>query len=325
MAARYCQGTIKAADEETFDAEAQAQTLRDAVNGLGTNEKNIIRVLSGHDNRQRQQIKQMYKTAFGRDLDRDLDDDLGGNFRRLCAYLLLPQPQFDAQCLANALGHGEWDKAIDVLATRNNLQLQGTRFSYKEVTGRELDADIAKHTDGDLKHVLTALAQGNRNEDVVVDQQRVDNEVQQLYKAGVGKVLGTDEDVFTRLLVSRPVSHLQALFQTYQDTHGHSVEQAIDSEMSGATKLAYLTTVRCLRDPAGHFAQCFHEAFKGPGTDDERLMQLIVSHSEIDLQDIADKYREMYSCALQEAIADETSGDYRKLLIRILNPDDDSA
>ena len=43
-------------------------------------------------------------------------------------------------------------------------------------------------------------------------------------------------------------------------------------------------SVQCVRDPVTHFAQCFNEAFKGPGTDDERLIQLIVSRSEVSQQ-----------------------------------------
>ncbi|KAL8596937.1 hypothetical protein ACOMHN_027883 [Nucella lapillus] len=89
--------------------------------------------------------------------------------------------------------------------------------------------------------------------------------------------------------------------------------------MSGDTQQAYLAIVRCLRDPVSHFAQCLHESFRGPGTDDERLMQLLVSHSEIDLQDISDKYYELFGRTLQAAIVDETSGDYRKLLLKIVD------
>ncbi|KAL8596935.1 hypothetical protein ACOMHN_027881 [Nucella lapillus] len=66
MAASYCQGTVKGVPEGQFNAEEAAQILRDSVKGLGTNENHIIQVLSGHNNKQRQEIKQMYKVAFGR-------------------------------------------------------------------------------------------------------------------------------------------------------------------------------------------------------------------------------------------------------------------
>ena len=42
----------------------------------------------------------------------------------------------------------------------------------------------------------------------------------------------------------------------------------------------------------------------------------------MDLQDIADAYEEMYKQSLAEAIRKETSGDYLKMLLKLLNAND---
>ena len=40
-------------------------------------------------------------------------------------------------------------------------------------------------------------------------------------------------------------------------------------------------TARYVMDPIDYFADCLYESMKGAGTDDERLMQLVVNHCEV--------------------------------------------
>ena len=42
---------------------------------------------------------------------------------------------------------------------------------------------------------------------------------------------------------------------------------------------------------------------------------------QTDLQTVKTRYREMYGERLEDTINDECSGDYRKLLLKILSPD----
>lgn len=57
----------------------------------------------------------------------------------------------------------------------------------------------------------------------------------------------------------------------------------------------------------------------GFGTDDKDLINLIVLRSELDLGNIMETYEKLYEKSLTEAIEEETSGDYKKLLLDILN------
>ena len=63
-------GTVK--DAENFDAEKDAETLRTAMRGLGTDEKSITNVLGHRSNAQRQQIKTQFAAMFGKDLKKEL-------------------------------------------------------------------------------------------------------------------------------------------------------------------------------------------------------------------------------------------------------------
>ena len=60
------------------------------------------------------------------------------------------------------------------------------------------------------------------------------------------------------------------------------------------------------------------DAIKKFGTDEDALTRVIVTRDEKDLQNIADVYYKRNSVALENAIAKEISGDYKKFLLTLL-------
>lgn len=63
---------------EDFDAEADCNTLHEAMQGRGTNEDDIIQILANRDTIQRQILKVKYQEMFDDDLVFKLKRELRG-------------------------------------------------------------------------------------------------------------------------------------------------------------------------------------------------------------------------------------------------------
>ena len=59
---------------------------------------------------------------------------------------------------------------------------------------------------------------------------------------------------------------------------------------------------------------------KGLGTDDTKLIRVIVTRTEIDMQYIKAEYLKKYGKTLNDEVQSETSGHYRTFLLALLGP-----
>ena len=67
-------------------------------------------------------------------------------------------------------------------------------------------------------------------------------------------------------------------------------------------------------DSDAYFADALYLSMKGAGTDDATLIRIIVSRSEIDLEQIKSAFRAVHSPkSLVEMVSSDTSGDYKKV------------
>ena len=65
-----------------FNPEQDCQILRNAVHGIGTDEKAIINLIINRNAVQRFEIRQFYKSCYGKDLIKRLKEDTSGNFKK---------------------------------------------------------------------------------------------------------------------------------------------------------------------------------------------------------------------------------------------------
>lgn len=313
-------GTIKA--PASIDPEQDAQVLRKAMKGMGTDEAAVINMLTKRSNDQRQQIRQKFKLMYGKDLIKELKSELSGNFENAIVALLEPRIKYDAMCLRRAMKGAGTDEStlIDILCSRSNSEIQQIKAAYKEEYGRDLEKDVVSETSGHFKRLLVSMCQGAREENTTPDMAKATREAQELFQAGEGK-WGTDESKFNHILATRSFPQLRATFDEYVKVSQRDILNSVEREMSGDVREGFRTVVMCVRSRPAYFAERLYKSMKGAGTDDDTLVRVLVSRCEVDMVEIKKAFLERYHKTLYKMIEGDTSGDYRKCLQAIVGSD----
>ncbi|KAM9773239.1 annexin A4-like isoform 2-T2 [Syngnathus typhle] len=314
-------GSIK--DFPGADPLRDVEVLRKAMKGFGTDENAIIELLGSRSNKQRVPMVAAYKTTYGKDLLHDLKSELTGNFEHLVLSMMKSPTYFDASELREAIKGAGTDEAclIEILSSRSNAEIREIVQIYKAEYGKSLEDAINSDTSGHFRRLLVSLCQGNRDERENVDISLAKQDAQKLYAAGENKV-GTDESQFNAILCARSKPHLRAVFQEYQQMCGRDIEKSICREMSGNVESGMVAVVKCIKNTPAYFAERLHKAMQGAGTKDRTLVRIMVSRSESDMLDIRQAYVKTYGKSLYTHISGDTSGDYKKLLLKLCGGND---
>ncbi|MCJ8738893.1 hypothetical protein PDJAM_G00040860 [Pangasius djambal] len=318
---RGFRGTIK--DAPGADPLRDVEVLRKAMKGFGTDENAIIELLGSRSSKQRVPLVKAYKTTYGKDLIHDIKSEISGNFENLVVAMLKSPTAYDASELREAISGAGTDEPclIEILSSRTNAEIQEINRIYKAEYGKSLEDAIIHDTSGHFRRLLVSLSQGNRDERETVDVSMAKQDAQALYTAGEKK-LGTDESQFNAILCARSKPHLRQVFHEYQQMCGKDIEKSICSEMHGDLENGMLAVVKCIKNTPGFFAERLHKAMKGAGTKDRTLIRIMVSRSEIDMLDIRQEYLRNYGKSLYNDISSDTSGDYKKLLLKLCGGSD---
>uniref|UniRef100_A0A671REZ2 Annexin n=1 Tax=Sinocyclocheilus anshuiensis TaxID=1608454 RepID=A0A671REZ2_9TELE len=291
-----------------FNAKHDAEVLRKAMKGIGTDEDVILMLLAARSNAQRQEIKAAYKKAFGKDLGKDLRSELGGKLEDLIVALMYPSILYDAHELHKAIkGVGTEDEVlIEILASRTCDEIKDIAKAYKKEYGSKLEKDIMGDTSGHYQRLLVILAQVKKCVCSLIV-------FQELFAAGEEK-FGTDEDKFINILGNRSAEHLRKVFDAYKKIAGCDIEESIKDECTGNLEALLLAVVKCAKSVPAYFAESIRESMRRAGTDDESLIRIMVSRSERDMLDIRAIYKKKFGESLYSTIQEDTEGDYQKAL-----------
>jgi len=118
--------------------------------------------------------------------------------------------------------------------------------------------------------------------------------------------LGTDESVFRSLLCTHSLAQIRLMTEEYKKRTGHELESEVRKEFADAdvdvrNGLITICTfhphrphihvaVKMAKNPIVYFSEKLNESMKGVGTNDDTLIRIIVSRSEVDRACNSDLY-----------------------------------
>lgn len=302
------------------DASRDADALRKAMKGLGTDNAVLINILSKPDPLQIELLKDTFTKRIGRNLEKNVASETSGHYRQgLLALLQGPLMQDVTNVNAAVKGLGTKEAVLnDVILGRSNADMSAIKQAYVKKYGRSMESDVGDDLSLLTKELFKMVMAGRRAEDSApVIPQAIDADVQELRTATQGNV---DQIKVCSILTSRSSGQLRAIGERFDKMFHTKFEEVIQRKFSGHMRDALATIWGRAVDRAMSDAVTLEECMKGAGTKDERLVQRVVSvhWDKPHLEQVKRAYQHRYKRDLKERVRGETSGDYQKLMLAIL-------
>ena len=221
----------------TDPIEYDADELRKAMKGLGTNEDTLIEIIASRPPQVIQAIKAKFNEKYKRDLEADVKSETSGTLRKLLIALLQcgrsvntnPNPSQCAQIADEIYKAGEAKLGTDesvfnkYFCTLSPHELALVSKEYHKLTGHTILQAIDKEFSGDAKKTLRTIVYATLSPSEYFAT-RVHDAV---------KGLGTKDHLLIRVIVSRSEIDLPQIKQYYKQLYGKDMVQDIKSDISG--------------------------------------------------------------------------------------------
>ncbi|KAF6155367.1 hypothetical protein GIB67_019893 [Kingdonia uniflora] len=307
--------------EEVPTPIQDSSRLNQAFQGWGTDEKTIVSILGRRNATQRREIRQVYQQVYKESLIGRLEAELSGDFKNAVILWMLDPPKRDAK-LANEVlkmkkkGVDHLKVIIEIACATSPHHLMAVRQIYCSLFDCSLEEDITTYISSPLGKVLVNLVSSYRYDGEVIDMNLAKSEAATLRGTIEKKQL--DNEYLVLILSTRNIYQLRATFICYLQTYGNSLYQDIKS--CGSSDLASIlrAVVWCIDAPEKYFAEVVRASIAGIGTDEDSLTRAIVSRAEIDMMGIRGEYYNANKISLDNAVLDDTSGDYENFLMTLL-------
>ncbi|KAJ7358848.1 Annexin A6 [Desmophyllum pertusum] len=287
--------------------DKEADRLHEAVQGLGSDEVSIVRVLARFTNKQRHRLLKEYRERFHEDLTSVLESELSGTSQEVVAALLYSPVKYDVKSLNKAFEDQDYDTIVSIIIASKCNSMIDVQDAYFTEYNKTLDDELSTLPDKDLTHVLVSLLN--------VDRSSAKKKADKMAAKERATLLFNDGDILS--LLCEPVSRnqLKETLDAFLKLHRVNIGQFVEEKCSALSKLAQDTLKDCvllIENPPRYFAKELAKA------DEQKILRIMVSRSEIDLYYIKKEFLSLYSKQLHDVIDKHCPHDYAQLLIAVL-------
>ena len=269
----------------------------------------------------RLKIREKYKSLYGQDLLENLKSKLSGDFKDLMIGLYKSIYEFDSeQCYKAIKGLGtDEDTLIEILATRPNWMIKKIKDVYNNTYKKDLEKDVIGDTSGTLQKLFVSILQCNRSDNKTPDIDKAKEMAIDLFKGDKEKnKIGLDEDKIVKYFGLLSPCELMHLAREFHREYGKSLINVIEDEFGGDLRKLIKTIFYANICPSEYFATRVKESVKGLGTEEKILNRVVITRNEVDMDVIKEYYKILYSKNLVDDVKSDTSGNYQKLLVALI-------
>ncbi|KAA0056028.1 annexin D8 [Cucumis melo var. makuwa] len=305
-----------------FSPVEDAENIKKACLGLGTDENAIISILGHRNANQRKLIRLAYEEIYNEDLIQQLNSELCGDFERAISHWTLDPADRDAILANNALKAStpDYRVIIEIACVRSAEDLLAVKRAYRFRFKHSLEEDVASCTTKDMRKLLVGVVSAYRCEGNEIDENMAELEANIIDDEIKGKGCKNNEEII-RIVSTRSKPQLNATFNRYRDIHGTSITKGLIGDSSDEYLAALKTVIRCIRDPKKYYAKVLRNAMNTIGVDRDGISRVIVTRAEKDLKEIMEMYLKRNNISLEEAVSREIGGDYKAFLLALLGVD----
>lgn len=143
------------------------------------------------------------------------------------------------------------------------------------------------------------------------------DEVEQLEKA----VSGKDEQTMVNITLNHSTEERVKLRDEYQAKYGRDLLKDFESKFGSEFRTCL---IGLFQTPAEYDAYLLYTAMKGIGSDKELITEVLCFRSPDRINQIKEEFQKKYKKDLLAEVKDETSGDYRKIALTLLEANRDT-
>eukprot|EP00927_Polykrikos_kofoidii_P046184 TRINITY_DN4039_c0_g1_i1.p1 TRINITY_DN4039_c0_g1~~TRINITY_DN4039_c0_g1_i1.p1 ORF type:complete len:851 (+),score=199.97 TRINITY_DN4039_c0_g1_i1:48-2600(+) len=257
-----------------------AQYLKKAMDGWGTDESRLIRLLGGLDGELMADVVRAFEEKYGTQLKKAIADELSGNFKR--AALL-------------------WIETFEDPASGVEAR---TETDVSEVSG----------IPDELSTMIDSLLLENAS--VVSYIAKLDAET--LASACVG--MGTDDLKLVSCISARSKSHFVKVSKFYQEFHGKDLATVVKEETSGVIMTGYYSTLAqfIVMSEEECDVRVLDWAMDGLGTDEMPIIEFLCARPPKRVRAAKAKWEGAHDSSLVDRLGGELSGSLKTLCLTML-------
>lgn len=297
-----------------------ADDLKNILLSSRTRETSLIYLIMGTTRDERGAIRDSFdRQNPSAPLDALIDHKLSGSFKLLVSKLFYSRAESDTEEVIRAFkGYNPDEETVfEIMFNRPNALRQEIAQLFEQKTGNSLlnkvNSEFHKYT----KEPLFKLIQMIRDESGGINESTCTSASDLLKNTDPNEWVKNDDtlEVFGK---STP-GELIKIGRLYKEATGNHILDVIDNLKSKHVRCLLKTLYYVVANPAEYYALKINESVKGLGTDEEKLARIIVSRYDLDMMDIKRYYFDNFNETVKEAIEDDCSGSFKRLLVGLIN------